>query len=78
MIEAKYLRSPTNLYFLGIYKSLRVVSTFMDLEWCRQEKNQIPPRSARTDKEFCIITFFFFNLLSHKLLIDYFSDFQFC
>ena len=59
-----------NLYFLGIYKSLRVVSTFMDLEWCRREKNQIPPRSARTDKEFGLITFFVFKLLSHKLSSD--------
>ena len=40
MIEAKYLWSQKNLYFLGLYKSLRVVSKFMDLEWCRREKNQ--------------------------------------
>ena len=51
MIEAKYLRSQKNLYFLGLYKSLRVVSIFMDLEWCRRETNQIPQRSARTDEE---------------------------
>ena len=67
MIEAKYLRSQKNLYFLGLYKSLRVVSKFMDLEWCRREKNQIPPRSAWTNIEFGLITFFVFKFLSHKL-----------
>jgi len=43
------------LYFLGLYKSLRVVSKFMHLEWCRRETNQIPRRSARTDEEFGLI-----------------------
>ena len=58
------------LYFLGLYKSLRVVSKFMHLEWCRRETNQIPRRSARTNEEFGLITCFFFKLLSHKLLSD--------
>ena len=70
MIEGGYLQLQKNLYFLGLFKSLRVVSKFMDLEWCRREKNQIPPRSARTDKEFGLVTFFVFKLLSHKLLSD--------
>ena len=50
MIEGKYLRSQKNLYFLCLYKSLRVVNKFMDLEWCLWEKNQIPPQSARTEE----------------------------
>ena len=70
MIEAKYLWSQKNLYFLGLYKSLCVVSKFMDLNWCRREKNQIPPRSAWTNIEFGLITFFVFKFLSHKLSSD--------
>ena len=58
------------LYFLGLYKSLRVVSKFMHLEWCHRETNQIPWWLAQTDEEFGLITFFVFKLLSHKLSSD--------
>ena len=53
-------------------------ANLLPLDSIFRKKGQIPLQLVRTEEEFGLTTFFFFKLMSHKLLNDRFGEFQFC